>query len=243
MRNVGTVVTAVVMSVVFSSPVSASTIVYCTNCADIISGYQTLAQMINQVQTSAQQLQTEYSTLQYAIQNTLSTPSYIANTVIGDWNRVASLYSQASSLSSSLQNLDGVFNARYPGFQGAVAATSNGASMVSNYVNWSSNLANSARDALRVVGMQVSTMQDQNDRISTIQALSSSSTGQMQAIQAGNMMAGSMADQLGKLQVIAMEHLRLQSEYMAQQGTEKAAEAAETKARWGTLPPYEPKRW
>src|SRR2546426_3078767 len=65
----------------------------------------------------------------------------------------------------------------------------------------------------------------------SLQAMSDSAEGRMQALQLGNMMAGEQLQQLVKLRQLVMAQINAQSVYMATQ-TNREAQRAATQSEW-----------
>ena len=217
--------------------------VFCANCDDLSLGYSTLQQQITAVFQSAQQLQTQIQQTQMMVQNTANAPSMIYNALTSEFGQLMSVYNMSQSLLAQSGNLDSQFAQKYPDYATWASTTSPSTPLAANYPAWSQNLRSSAQTSLDVAGLQMAQMHDQQARITAIQGMASSASGQMQALQAGNMMAGAIADELGKLHAATVEHMRLDAEYIAQQGTEKAAVAVSEQTRLGTMPVVVGKTW
>ena len=87
------------------------------------------------------------------------------------------------------------------------------------------------RGTLNSVRLHAKDFATQQGRIQTLQAMSDSAEGRMQALQLGNMMAGEQLQQLVKLRQLIMAQTNAQNVYMANQINREAQRAA-TQSEW-----------
>jgi len=155
-----------------------------------------LAQQAQSYGTQLQQYQTELQQYGNMVQNTTALPTQAWNTVQSDIVQVRSLSNAGSVLSGNagsiitrLQSASGYAN----------QATSLG-NVSGQFITWQQTIGNNVSTMGRTLGLQQSQQQSDAALITQLQQHAQSATGQMQAIQAGNELAGANAAQLMQIQ-------------------------------------------
>ena len=119
---------------------------------------------------------------------------------------------QGNSLSYAMGNLDSQFSSKFARL-GYAPQTS----YASRYADWSKTSMDSTRSALDAAGMQSGQMTTEEDLIEQLQDMSSSTDGQLKAIQTGNQIAAMEAQQLMKLRQLMMADMQSKAAFQAQQ--------------------------
>ena len=107
-----------------------------------------------------------------------------------------------------MQNLDSEFKNRYPGYK----ATTNYSQA---YQTWSQTTLDTIRGSLDSVGLQSSDFDTESSLVDQLNTLSKTSSGRMQALQTGNMIASQQVSQMQKLRQLVMAQTNAQNTYMA----------------------------
>jgi len=218
-------------SLVFSSEVHA--FAYASEPTQIMNNVELIGIFENgaaQLSTLADMLDNEITqTMQQImmVENQLRDLMSFGDVIMAPWSRVSGmlyklqgLVSRGQSLSYTLQNLDTEFMNRYRGF-GNFAT---GGSYASQYRGWSQSSLDGIRAALQAVGLQASDFESEQETMETLNNLSSTAGGTVQAVQAGNAIAAQQVGQLQKLRQLEMEQFNAYAGYMAGQQAKQDAD-------------------
>lgn len=179
-------------------PYKARAVIFaCANCSSIAEQLVSDAKQVQQYATQISQYQTQLQQYQNMLQNTVTLPQAIWSTVTNDIMQVRNLTNAASLLTGN----SGTIMSRLQSAQGyASQATFLPQNMGSQFTMWQQTLGNASNSLGRTLGVQQG--QEQNDAAlqARIQLQSQSAVGQMQAIQAGNQLAGLANTQLNEIQ-------------------------------------------
>lgn len=172
------------------------------------------AELVSIYGSNLEQLQQEIQMYQNMYQNTLGIP-------IQAWSGIAS---RLTSLVSTIQNTQGIVNATVNSINEMQTTYGNGqllSSQQQNLVNWNKGLNNQIGAALQQLGYNANQFTTTQSALSQIQTASQSAAGRLQAIQAGNQIAGMMVNETQALHatIIAAEQARLNA--IAKQENEK----------------------
>lgn len=207
----------------------AAQAVYCTNCGTEYTQLFNKLQMLKQVETGIQQLQTQINQYQDMMSNSQGLSGQVWGNAFRDIGKLNALIQQSKALAYSASNLDSQFSKRYGDYKTYQSKKMNGSDWDQKYDQWSRETSDNALYTLKAVGMQSSQMQDEDALMQQLQAMSQSAQGRMQAIQVGNMMAAQNINQIQKLRQLMMLQLQMQANYIAAQQDKAAAEQAARK--------------
>ncbi|MGH7856480.1 MAG: P-type conjugative transfer protein TrbJ [Candidatus Binatia bacterium] len=126
---------------------------------------------------------------------------------------------QGDAVAYRMADIDGAFRSRWPGY---VPPEDFNAS----YDLWTRSALDTIRGVLRSTQLQADDFLSEETRLEALQALSDTSVGRMQAIQAGNMIAAEELQQLRKLRQLMMAQSNAQTVYMANETNRQAQETA-----------------
>jgi len=135
----------------------------------------------------------------------------------GQWSNVSNelqqlgnIVQQGQAISYNMNNLDQAFQQKYQGYH----PTQN---YSQEYQSWSNTTLDTLRTILNSAGLQASFLSSEQSRLDQLKYLSQSSTGRMQAVQAGNMIATETVGQLQQLRQLVIAQTNAQNAYMAYQ--------------------------
>jgi len=172
------------------------------------------AELVNIYSSNLQQLQQQIQMYQNLYQNTVGIPIQAWNGIVG----------RLTSLVSTIQNTQGIVNATVNSISNMQTTFGNGnllANHQQNLVNWNRGLNNQIGAALQQLGFNANNFSSTQSALQQIQFASQSAAGRLQAIQAGNQIAGIMVNETQALHgtIIAAEQARLNA--VAKQENEK----------------------
>lgn len=196
--------------------------VYCTNCSSITTQ---LIQNARQAQSYLTQLQ-QYSMQlrQYAnmVTNTVSLPQQLWANAQGDIMQVRNLANGASLLSGNSASLiDRLQNAT--GYVDQVSSLGN---IFGELQSDRATIGNSIGTLGRTLGLQQSQEMSNAALLAALQRQSESAGGQMQAIQAGNELAGVTNAQLLQIQSTLSSTAQMEATHIAVRSDRRASEDA-----------------
>jgi len=172
------------------------------------------AELVNVYSSNLEQLQQQIQMYQNMYQNTLGIP-------IQAWGGISG---RLTSLVTTIQNTQGIVNATSNSITDMQTKYGNG-NMLSNHqqnlIDWNKGLNNQIGAALQQMGLNSNNFSTTQSALQQIQNASQTSAGRLQAIQAGNQIAGIMVNETQALHgtIIAAEQARLNA--IAKQENEK----------------------
>jgi P-type conjugative transfer protein TrbJ len=143
------------------------------------------------------------------------------NQVVGALGKLQGLVSRGQSLSYTLQGLDQQFTNKYRGFGNYYGS---GMTYADQYKGWSQATNDGIKSALEAQGLRAADFATEQATMDELNRLSSSATGTVSAVQAGNAIAAQQVVQLQKLQQLHMEQFDAYASYMAGQQANQDAE-------------------
>jgi len=195
------------------------------DAANLIQTTMTTLKMVESVINEVEMIANQVRQIENMIQNT-------RNYGRGTWDtealprlvRLGQVIDQEQAIAYSMANIDGLFRQRYPGYRPVTDWSR-------EYETWTRTTLDTLRGTLNSVRLHAGDFASEQGRIQTLQAMSDSSEGRMQALQLGNMMAGEQLQQLVKLRQLVMAQINAQNVYMATQ-TNREAQRAATQSEW-----------
>jgi len=199
-------------------PASAQLTVYDpTNYAqNLLSASRALTQINNQITS----LQNQAAMLVGQARNLTSLPTSILAPLRQSMDRTRQLISQAQQIAYNVQDIDRVFDARYPA--GSLAGTSSGQLVANAEQRWH-DAVGAFQDSLRTQATIVTNLGDTRSQIDTLVGASQDATGALQAAQAGNQLVALQTRQLADLTAL----VAAQSRAAAIQAARAAADEAQ----------------
>jgi type IV secretion system protein TrbJ len=205
-----------------SRPAEAQWSVDCVNCSTTWTQLLQYAKEAQSLETQLQQYQTQLQQYANMITNTAALPQEIWGTVQSDIMRVQSLSNAASLLSGNSGSI-------VTRLQSASAYASQAGSLgdiAGQFTTWQQTIGNNLNTLGRTLGLQQSQQQNETTILQALQQHSQSAQGQMQAIQAGNELAGANAAQLAQIQATLVSTAQMQATGMAVEADRRASEDA-----------------
>jgi len=203
-------------------PAEAQWAVACVNCATMWTQLLQYAKEAQSMATQLQQYQTQLQQYANMVTNTAALPQQV-------WGTVQSDIMQVQALSNAASLLSGNSGSMISRLQSA-SAYANQASSLGNVANqfstWQQTIGNNLSTMGRTLGLQQSQQQNQAAIIQALQRHSQSAQGQMQAIQAGNELAGANAAQLAQIHATLIATAQMQASNTAVAADRRATEDA-----------------
>ena len=217
-----TVVLIGLANIVAPRPAEAQWAVTCVNCSTTWTQLLQYAKEAQSLVTQLQQYQTQLQQYANMITNTVTLPQEVWGTVQSDIMRVQSLSNAASLLSGNAGSI-------VTRLQSASAYADQAASLgdvAGQFTTWQQTIGNNLNTLGQTLGLQQSQQQNNASILQALQQHSQSAQGQMQAIQAGNELAGANAAQLAQIQATLVNTAQMQATGMAVQEDRQASEDA-----------------
>ena len=132
---------------------------------------------------------------------------------------MAETIEDGQALAYSLENLDGIFREKYPGYIPEL-------DWGEKYGEWTETVLDTLRGALNGVNLQSEDFVLEHERMRALEILSNAAEGRKQALQAGNMIASATVKQLIKLRQLLMMQINSQNTFMASEVNKEAQMSA-----------------
>lgn len=191
------------------------------NHTELIMQYEKQVQIeLNQVTMIENQLH-QYEEM---LLNTATLPSQVAGIwqgAMGDLTALQQAVGQGQALAYTFSNIDQAFAQKFQGYTHFCNTNMTGANYQTQYSQWSQETNDTCRSALDSAHLQYQDFATEQGTTKALEQASQSATGRLQAIQAGNEIAGQMVDQMQKLRMLTMNQIDMQGQYMAQRQSEE----------------------
>jgi type IV secretion system protein TrbJ len=216
------IVLAALGSALNPRPAKAQWAVNCVNCSTTWTQLLQYAKEAQSLATQLQQYQTQLQQYANMITNTVALPQEIWGTVQSDIMRVQSLSNAASLLSGNAGSIITRLQSA-SAYADQVASLGN---IAGQLTTWQQTIGTNLNTLGQTLGLQQSQQQNEAAILQALQQHSQSAQGQMQAIQAGNELAGANAAELAEIQATLVSTAQMQATGTAVQADRQASEDA-----------------
>lgn len=212
------------LSLALATPASAQLSVYDpTNYAqNVLQAARALQQINNQITS----LQNQAQSLINQARNLTSLPTNALSGIRQSIDRTRQLIAQAQQIAYNVQDIDRVFDARYPA--GSLSGTSSG-QLVENAEDRWRDAVSGFQDSLRTQATIVTNLGDTRAQVDTLVTASQDATGALQAAQAGNQLVALQTRQLADLTALMAAQNRAASIAAARDAADEAQGREQTK--------------
>lgn len=204
------------------SPAQAQWAVACVNCSTTATQLLQYAKEAQSLGTQLQQYQTQLEQYANMVTNTVALPQEV-------WGTAQSDIMQVQALSNAASLLSGNSGSMISRLQSASAYADQAAGLgnvAGQFTTWRQTIGNNLSTMGQTLGLQQSQQQNQVAILSALQQHAQSAQGQMQAIQAGNELAGANAAQLAQIQATLTATAQMQASSAAVAADRQASEDA-----------------
>jgi P-type conjugative transfer protein TrbJ len=170
------------------------------------------------------QLETEIAMLANLLRNTKNLSPQTFAQIQADINALAQIVQGGQALAYSLGNLDQLFRTTFPGYRRTPTV------YYANYQKWSQTTLDTTLGALRAAGLQSQQMQSEQTVIKSLESMSQTADGQMQALNVLGQISDQQVQQLMKLRELMMADMSSKQAYQAAVIQQEAAN--EAAAQW-----------
>ena len=218
----GSFAAALLIGVAAPQPAHAQWAVTCVNCSTTATQLLQYAKEAQSLGTQLQQYQTQLEQYANMVTNTVALPQEVWGTVQSDIMQVQALSNAASLLSGN----SGSMISRLQSASAYANETAGLGNISGQFTMWQQTIGNNLSTMGRTLGLQQSQEQSQAAVLSALQQHAQSAQGQMQAIQAGNELAGANAAQLAQIQATLTTTAQMQASNAAVSADRQASEDA-----------------
>jgi type IV secretion system protein TrbJ len=166
------------------------------------------------------QLENELAMYANMLRNTKHLSPQTFGQIQVDIGALAQIVQGGQALSYSLGNLDQLFRSTYPGYGTSPTV------YYQNYQRWSQTSLDTTLGALRAAGLQSQQMQSEQSIVNTLEGMSETADGQMQALNVLGQISDQQVQQLMKLRELMMADMSSKQAYQAAIIQEQAADQA-----------------
>jgi P-type conjugative transfer protein TrbJ len=202
---------------------------------NLLTAARTLQQINNQITG----LQNQASMLINPARNLTSLPTNTLSQIRQSMDRTRQLIQQAQQVAYNVQDIDRVFDQRYPA--GSLSGTSDGQLVANAEARWH-DAVGSFQDSLRTQAGVVTNLGDTRAQIDTLVGASQDATGALQAAQAGNQLVALQTRQLADLTALMAAQSRAASIAAARAAADEAQGREQSRRFIGTVHDYVPQR-
>jgi type IV secretion system protein TrbJ len=207
------------------SPAFAGVPVYATEWTQLLNHIE----LINQYIKQGMQYTTQLQHLQQAVIAGTRNPMQIFGNVQLDLQQLGNSVQGGLSLAYSMQNLNGVFSQRFPGY--AVQGTN----FSNQYQLWNKTALDTIQGTLRAAGLHSNQMQSEQQILQGLRQLSGSAVGEMEATQVGVQIGEQQVEQLQKLRELMLADLQSKSAFQSSQIQQQLTTQAQGDTFFGTV--------
>jgi P-type conjugative transfer protein TrbJ len=168
------------------------------------------------------QLENEIAMYANMLRNTKNLSPQTFGTIQADINSLAQIVQGGQALAYSLGNLDQLFRSTYAGY-GTYPTV-----YYSNYQSWSQTSLDTTLGALRAAGLQSHQMQSEQAVVNSLESMSQTADGQMQALNVLGQISDQQVQQHMKLRELMMADMSSKQAYQAAMTQQQAAAQAAT---------------
>lgn len=186
----------------------------------------TAARSLQQINNQITSLQNQAQSLINQARNLASLPTNALSGIQQSIDRTRQLITQAQQVAYNVQDIDRVFNARYP--SGSLSGTSSGQLVANAEARWR-DAVGGFHDSLRTQATVVTNLDDTRAQMSTLVNASQNATGALQAAQAGNQLVALQTRQLADLTALLAAQSRATSLNAARSATDEAQGREQTR--------------
>lgn len=174
---------------------------------------------------AARQWQMEYNQYLQMLRDAASLSDPVFKPIGDTLRAVHTTYMQTQSLLYQAQNIDSAFGMMYPSYYTYLGTMGQGRSMKQSMADRYKALSDkgymNTRNAMLSAGMRIDGLKTEQALLDRLIAQANSASGQKQALDAGNQIAGRMAEQMDDLRSLVAENTLLHANYMALQIEQK----------------------
>ena len=210
----------VLFAVAADTPRRAEAGVFATEVTQILNHAQLVLAYIRQ----GLQLENEVAMYANMLRNTKHLSPQTFGQIQADMNALAQIVQGGQALAYSLGNLDQLFRQTYPGYG------TNPTVYYRKYQKWSQTTLDTTLGALRAAGLQSQQMQSEQAVINSLESMSQTADGQMQALNVLGQISDQQVQQLMKLRALMMADMSSKQAYQAAIIQQQAAN--EAAAQW-----------
>ena len=210
----------VLFAVSTDAPQKAEAGAFATEVTQILNHAQLVLAYIRQ----GLQLETEIAMLANMLRNTKNLSPQTFGQIQADINALAQIVQGGQALAYSLGNLDQLFRTTFSGYGRTPTV------YYTNYQKWSQTTLDTTLGALRAAGLQSQQMQSEQTVIKSLESMSQTADGQMQALNVIGQISDQQVQQLMKLRQLMMADMSSKQAYQAAVIQQQAAN--EAAAQW-----------
>lgn len=210
----------VLFTVAVDAPQKAEGGAFATEVTQILNHAQLVMAYIRQ----GLQLENELAMFANMLRNTKHLSPQTFGQIQTDMSALAQIVQGGQALAYSLGNLDQVFRQTYPGYG------TNPTVYYRNYQRWSQTTLDTTLGALRAAGLQSQQMQSEQGVINSLERMSQTADGQMEALNVLGQISDQQVQQLMKLRELMMADMSSKQAYQAAVIQQQAAN--EAAAQW-----------
>ena len=204
--------------VIIQSPEPARGGAFATEITQLLNHAQLIMSYLRQ----GQQLVNELNMYSDMLRNVKNIPNQRFGPIQADLSALAQIVQGGRALAYSLGNLDQQFRITFPGYRTTPTA------YYVNYKNWSQASLDTTLGTLRAAGLQGQQLQSEQTIINSLETMSQSADGRMQALNVMGQIAEQQVQQMMKLRELMLADMSSKQAYQAATIQQQSANEAAT---------------
>ncbi len=153
---------------------------------------------------------------------------------MADIGQLVSVVQKGQAIAYSMSNIDQTFKNRFKGYGDFVKGTYGTANFLTDYKSWNQTQQDGILGALMSANLQASQFATEDTTLKSLEAMSQTSQGRMQALQVGNQISMQAVRQTQKLRELVMSQMQMQGNYLAAEAAKDAARQARAEKFFNT---------
>ena len=186
-------------------------------------------ELINQYIRQGLQYQSQLQQLQQQITAGTRNPAQIFGNIQSDLQQLGNTVQGGLSLAYTMQNLNGVYSQRFPGY------APQGTNFSTQYQTWGKTVLDTVMGTLRAAGLQGNQLQSEQSILQGLRGLSGSAVGEMEAAQVGVQISEQQVEQLQKLRELMLADLQSKAAFQSAQIQKDLATQAQGDKFFGSV--------
>jgi len=220
------IVSLAVGCIAVQSPQPANAGAFATEVTQLLNHAQLIMSYLRQ----GQQLVNELNMYSDMLRNVKNIPNQVFGPIQADLNALSQIVQGGRALAYSLGNLDQQFRITFPGYRTTPTA------YYVNYKHWSQTSLDTTLGTLRAAGLQGQQLQSEQAILNSLQGMSQSADGRMQALNVMGQVAEQQVQQLMKLRELMLADMSSKQAYQAATIQQQSANEAATEWFFSTGP-------
>ncbi len=193
-----------------------------------------VARLVDQITNQVTMIHNQLNMYNNMLLNSGNLPAFTWGNAMADLGALASVVQKGQAIAYSMANIDSSFTSRFKGYSDYSKSTYGPTSFRSDYKSWHQTQQDGILGAMKSANLQAGQFATEDTTLKTLQNMSQTAQGRMQAIQVGNQISMQVVRQNQKLRELVMSQMQMQGNYLAAEAAKDAANQARAEKFFNT---------